>query len=231
MKGLTPEELRLLIRSVGTHRGERALSPVEVAQLIQRSLAAGETRQGCAQSLRIGTTQVSTFVKLLDLAPEIRQIAEWGRASESGIAFSSMAEISRLTPAEQVKAAHAMIEHKLSWKEAVQLVQISQRSGKTIDEAIGSVVKQRPSVERRYVFVGSITSDETRQHLKQISQQHRDELLRRSLEKLLGPTSRFSGHLGTDHFTIVGPEPVNRHAKLTPDEFEERFAQELATQR
>ena len=41
VKGLSQEEHQRLLLSVGTHRGQRPLSPIEVASLFAKVLAAG----------------------------------------------------------------------------------------------------------------------------------------------------------------------------------------------
>ena len=54
MKGIADLEYQGLLRSVGTHRNTRPLSPVEVAELLGKAVAAGATRSECAQALGIG---------------------------------------------------------------------------------------------------------------------------------------------------------------------------------
>jgi hypothetical protein len=227
MKGLTPEELKLLIRSVGTHRADRALSPMEVSELLKKATEAGATRKECATALGVGSTQISTFLRLLDIAPKIRHLADWGNTSASGIAFSSLAELSRLTHDQQISAATAMIEHHLSWKEAVQLVQIAQRSNRPIDESIGSVVGLRPTIDRKYMFVGAVTCQALIDLLQQLSQKDRDDLLLAILRRLLKGHQGFGGKLGGNRFTIVGPTSPNTLIGMTADQFEKLLADEL----
>ena len=74
MEGISAHELQGLILSVGTHRGARPQSPVEVGQLIQRAMSSGVSIQDIAGKLKIGRTQVSAFLKLLDLTKEIQHL-------------------------------------------------------------------------------------------------------------------------------------------------------------
>jgi hypothetical protein len=224
---LSPEERKLLLRSVGTHRSERSLSPIEVAELLQKAVAAGSKRQECSAELQIGPTQIATFLRLLDLAPQIRHLADWGSTSASTIAFSSLAELSRLQFDQQIKAATAMLEHKLSWKEAVQLAQISQRSRRPIEDSINAVVKLRPDIERRHLFVGAIPSEDLRRSIKMISHKERDAIFQSVLNETFGEEPGFSGRLGERHFSIIGPHSAHTVLGMQPDELERQLSDKL----
>src|SRR5687768_14717497 len=93
--GLSAEEQRQLIVSVGTHRGTRALSPIEVANLFERARRRGVPIQECASATGMQATQVSRFLALLKLPEDLQHIVAWGRGAE-GIAFSAAFEITRL---------------------------------------------------------------------------------------------------------------------------------------
>ena len=93
--GLEQKEYQDLILSIGTHRGSRRLSPLEVARLIDKALNSGATRKDCTQALQVSSTQISTFLKLLTLAPEIQYLAGWRGSKNATIAFSTMAELAR----------------------------------------------------------------------------------------------------------------------------------------
>jgi len=204
-----------------THRKDRKLSPIEVARLIQKAIESGATRKTCADRLQIGTTQVSAFLDLLKLTPEVQDLADWSGASTSGIPFSSLALLAALKePSEQVRAARAILANRLSWKEVVQLIQVKNRSGKPIDESLGAVLKLRPKVETRHIFVGSITDDGVRLTLSHLTQAERDKFLKRALRKILGAREGYAGRLGTNKFTLVGPEEPAQLVDLTPDAFE-----------
>jgi hypothetical protein len=221
MRGLTPEEERLLLLSVGTHRKDRKLSPIEVARLIQKAVSSGASRKECAGRLQIRTTQIAAFLDLLKLALDVQDLADWGGSSASGIPFSSLAQLAGLKEAsEQIRAARAILANRLSWKEVVQLVQLKNRSNKSIEEAIEAILKLRPQVEKRHIFVGSIIHDAVRSVLSRLTQAERDKSLGRVLPKILGEREGYVGRLGTNNFTLVGPEEPARLVDLTPDAFE-----------
>ena len=220
MKGLTPEEHKALLRSVGTHRGDRLLSPLEVGRLLKKAVAAGSTRKECAEGLHLGQSQVATFLKLPDLAPDIQHLAGWGSSTSASISFSSLAELARLRQPDQIEAASAILKHQLTWKEVVQLVQMADRSAKPMAQCIDEVLNLRPQVETRHLFVGAITSGSLRQHLETLIQRERDELFESALKALLGRKDLVNGRLGDNNFTILSSQDLPKLFGLKPDEIE-----------
>ena len=134
--GLSGEDYRDLVLSVGTHRKSRRLSPLEVARLLAKAVAAGATRHDCATALGLGMTQVRTFLKLLDLEAEVQHLADWKGTKNATIPFSTLAELARLAPQDQMQAVDSVLRHGLFWKEVVQIVQIADRSDKAIGECV-----------------------------------------------------------------------------------------------
>ncbi len=220
MRGLSDEEQSALVRSVGTHRVQRHLSPLEVSQHLKKAIDGGSTRKECAADLQLGTTQVSEFLRLMNLTPEIQYLADWGRLTESTISFSSLALLVSLLPKDQIRAAEAILAHRLSWREVVQLVQIANRSRKAVGECIDAVVKLRPEIETRHLFIGSITSERLKMSLADLVQHGRDKLMEKALRKVLSPSVDVSGRLGVKNFTIVGSKNPAQILNMNADAFE-----------
>ena len=221
MKGLTATELQDITLSVGTHRGSRRLSPLEVAEIIQRAVRAGTSRKECASALGIGPTQVSTFLKLLSLETEIQHLADWRGARNASVPFSTLAELARLSSKDQAKAAEAVLRYDLKWKEVIQLTQIWDRSGLAIEECIESILKLRPQIDTRHLFVGAITAAPLRARLHSIPQADRDALLERILRRLTGPDYDARGRLSDREFTILSHHDLPRLLNMTADEIEQ----------
>ena len=75
MKGLSAYELRQLILSVGTHRSDRPLSPIEVAKLMRRALDMGETRKTLAGRLLLDDSSIiGRFMRLLSLPVQVQHL-------------------------------------------------------------------------------------------------------------------------------------------------------------
>lgn len=207
MIGLTPDENRQLLLSVGTHRGERALTPVEVATLFRRSIDSGGTITQCAEGTHVSTSIVSRFLKLLDLKPEVQHLVDWG-SSGSTMSFTSAFELSRLSSADHQEVANAILEDGLSAKEVRDLVQLRRRSKKDLASCIEATLRMRPTVSRRHVFIGAVTDPTVTTKLGEMQQMERDSLLRAIAVEELGVDRRVELRLGTSRFTLVGDDSV-----------------------
>lgn len=205
-----PEALKRLILSVGTHRQDRPFSPVEVAEVYEKALAAGASLEDLARVSQFdGTTMVSRFLRLLRLSPEVRHLVDWGQGSDSTIGFTAASQLSRLeNGTDQVRACHAALEHQLTSKEIEQAVQLRLRSRRSIDECVREIVQMRPTIERRHLLIGAITSDAVRRMLAGITQAERDRLFRAVLAEEYPEAARFGARLGVERFTITGDESM-----------------------
>ena len=229
--GLSGEDYRDLVLSVGTHRKSRRLSPLEVAQLIAKAVAADATRDDCATALGVGITQVRTFLKLLDLDVDIQHLADWRGSKNATIPFSTLAELARLAPHDQVQAVDSVLRHGLTWKEVVQLVQIAKRSDKPIGECISDVLNLRPEVVTRHLFVGAITSELLARQVRNKNQSDRDHLFSQALNRLVGSDYLAKGRLGDDKFTILSDHDLPKLLGTDPDELEKTINELLETLR
>src|SRR5438128_180224 len=115
LAALTVAERQQLILSVGTHRGERHLSPIEVAHLFQKAIWGGDSASDLAETVSLdGTSQVSRFLALLKLPPDVQHLVDWGKSGDS-LAFTAAFELSRLGNADdQRKAIEAVLRHSLT---------------------------------------------------------------------------------------------------------------------
>ena len=121
---------------------------------------------------------------------------------------------------DQIEAASAILKHQLGWKEVVQLVQMADRSAKPMAQCIDEVLKLRPQVETRHLFVGAIISESLRQHLETLMQRERDKLFEDALETLLGRNDLVSGRLGDNNFTILSSQDLPKLFGLKANELE-----------
>lgn len=229
LEALTREEKKLLLLSIGTHRGERTLSPIEVAMLLRKAIEGGTSLAECAASVQLdGTSQVSRFLSLLKLPDDVQHVIDWGRSGGT-LAFTAAFELSRLDDAsDQRRAVQAVLEYDFSTSEVRQLVQSRKRSGKSMGECVTAVLKMRPQVEVRHVFIGSVLRDDVRVRLRQLSQQRRDEILQAILKKTFKDL-RTTGRLGIERFTLVGGAELGGAVKTRKDQLEQEINGELGT--
>ena len=177
MKGLSSYEIRQLILSVGTHKSERPLSPVEVAKFMRRTLDMGEKRAAIADRLHLDDSSIiGRFVRLLSLPVQVQHLIGWG-SDPATVSFTAASDIARLdSPQEQSALAKVALESQLNKSEIVQVVQIRLRSGKSIESCVKAVLNQRPVIERRHVIIGELQSVQLKEKLKQMSQLERNSL-------------------------------------------------------
>ena len=221
MRGLSPQIQRDLILSVGTRRARRRLSPIEVAQAIETSLASGSTVQELAARLDLHPTMVPRFRRLLNLPPDIRHLVDWGQA-EARLSFEAASHIARLASSkEQQEVAEAALKHGLGKVETIQIVQIRERSGRPIAECIGDVLRMRPQIERRHILIGAITAEKLRIVLRQMTQRERDQLLKSAVTSYAPELPPWEGRLGVERFTLLGSDAFGAAAQRLPGGFED----------
>jgi hypothetical protein len=203
LPGLTPKEAQDLILSVGTHHGQRRLSPVEVAQLFQKAIAAGATLPECARFVHLkSATMVSRFLRLLKLDPSIQHVVGWGQTGAT-VSFAASWPLGELSSDEQQSAAREIMANQLRTPEVVQLIQLWKRTRQPISRCVADVLGLRPTITRKHVLLGAVTDDSVKAALSSRVQSQRDELFARTLHELYGPLTGVSARLGTDRFTIV----------------------------
>ena len=218
--GLSPDEIQGLIMSIGTHRSNRRLSPSEVATLIEKAQAAGVDRRQIGERLRVDPSMLGRFTRLLSLPREVRELVDWGSAG-GRLGMTGASVIARLTrKADQRELARAAVEHQLTAAELTQVAQTRERSGRSVSECVESTLQLRPTIERRYLFIGAITSDEASQELRNRSQIERDALLRTIIVARAPPGNLWSMRLGPSSFSLVGPESLSVWISSLPHNFE-----------
>jgi hypothetical protein len=204
---LTEDERRDLLVSVGTHRGQRRLSPVDVARLFQKAIGAGASLSQCASAAGLtGTEMVKRFLRLLDLPPSVQMTVSWGR-SDTTLPFTAASEIARLSPDLQEPTVREALARGLSSSEIKQAVQRITRSELAPQAAISEILALRPVIERRHVFIGRLSNPKIGQVIEGLKQDDRDKLLAAALLDLIGE-QRAATRLTPTGFVITGSEDL-----------------------
>lgn len=217
MKGLSPENLRDLILSVGTHQSERTLSPVEVAEFFEKTINAGTTVEELSEEVLLNPTMIARFRRLLSLAPEIQHLIGWGGVSQ--ISFSTASEIARLKTSEEHRfLAKSTLEHELSKNEVIQIIEVRNKFGKPIDECVEEILKMRPRIIKRYLFVGAVKSSDIQDRLTEMPQEGRNALFKKAVMSNYPDLPYWEGQLGIKGFNLIGGEDLDQAlSKLSPD--------------
>lgn len=228
LAALSGEERKQLLLSVGTHRRERHLSPVEVARLFQKATRGGDSLADLATAVQLdGTSWVSRFINLLKLTPDVQHMVDWGK-SGSSLSFTAAVDLARLVDADDQRAAcKAILEYGFNSPEVRQLVQARLRSKKSIEECVAAVLKMRPQIEIRQVFIGAVLDEDVRAKLRVLPQRRRDELFQGVVEKAC-PSLRVSGRLGDARFNLVGGADFGLFLKREKNKLETEINKQLA---
>jgi hypothetical protein len=210
MRSLSPAETRALILSVGTHKGKRPLSPVEVARLIKRELDSGASPSEVAGAVQFdGTTMIGRFLRLLDLSSDIQHLVDFGSGDDS-LGFTAAFEMARVPRLDHEEFSTAILEHQLSSAEVRQVAQLRLRSKRAIADCIHTVIGMRPHVEIRHVYIGAVLDDAIRKRLSSMTQLQRNELLRDLLAERFASLRIGTGRLGAERFTLVGGDELSQ---------------------
>lgn len=221
MKGLSAHELRQLILSVGTHKSNRPLSPVEVAKLMQRVLDMGETRKTLANRLLLEDSSIiGRFIRLLSLPIQVQHLIGWG-SNPATISFTAGSDIARLEdPGDQKTLAKMALENQLNKSEIIECVQLRQRSEMSIEDSVKAVLNQRPIIERRHAIIGELRSESLKNKLKEMSQFERNSLLQSALDEYGPSVPCLGSKLGDGYFVLLGDDPFHTEITSLPEGFE-----------
>ena len=206
LPGLSALEVGRLRMSIGygMHRKGRPLSPTEVGSILRHAREQGLSVEDCARAVHIDGTGVGRFLRILQLPDDLQHLVDWG-AGDNAIGFSSAVELVRLKNAkEQRIVARSILSDRLLSKEVREVVQLRIRSGRPIGECVNEIVSMRPTIEKRYVFVGSLGEGRVADALGALTQAERNFLLQVAIQDigLQGAT----GRIGVQFFTLVGNE-------------------------
>ncbi|MCY4029686.1 MAG: hypothetical protein OXH75_25650 [Acidobacteria bacterium] len=224
LAGLDALELGRLRLSVGygTHKKGRPYSPVEVGLRIGRARATGDSVEVCARELRLDESGIGRFLSLQGLPEDVRHLIDWG-SGKGVVSFSCATEIVRIKDCEdQRTVANAVLAHGMTSKEVRQVAQLLRRSAQSAEDAVEEVVGMRPTVVKRYVYLGTVRGDPLVRFLDGRTQRERDALLASTIAAL--KLKAVSGRLGSRQFALVGDARLGQVlAEMQADELEERL--------
>ena len=231
MRYLPVEVQRNLVLSVGTHRRTRPLSPIEVGIAVDYEINQGTSSTELAGDLLLKDTSIlQKFRNLARLTPELHHLVDWG-ASPATISMSSAAEIARLkTSADQNLLADSLLENRITWKEILQIVELSSKQIASLPAVIEQILNARPKLVHQHIFIGAVSRLEMSELLAAMTQQQRDTILAKVLANVLPKGISAKGRLGSSRFDIVGGEDLAKLLGQLPQGFENLFNQQIASE-
>ena len=121
----------------------------------------------------------------------------------------------------------ARLRNRLTKGEIIQITQLLKRSNREVGECISEVLKMRPQVIQKYVFLGAILSPETQNAVNQLTQLDRDQLLKRTLETISPLLLNIECRLTNNRFILIGDYSLNSVLTELPEGFEKAINQAL----
>lgn len=227
--GLTPESFSRLILSIGSHKGGRPFSPIEVAESFRTMIRNGATAEECARAVHLdGTAMISRFLRLNHLDEQVKHLVDWGGAA-SIIGFTCAQELSRIPENEHREVATKILEHRLSSSEVKQIAQLVIRSGRSGAECADEVIGMRPQVEIRHVVVGSVVSQEAEERLAELTQSERNQIIHRAINAALNDKIDISASLSPKRFTMSGDRRFSDAFRFIKGDFETIITNHILT--
>ncbi|HZN71396.1 MAG TPA: hypothetical protein VFC00_06900 [Micromonosporaceae bacterium] len=204
--------LRDLVLSVGTHRSNRPLSPLEVADAISHySNEFGW--EDCLSRISLTESTARKFLTLRELDESVASLVDWNNRPGT-ISFSSAAELRRLKPAEQREVRDGLLRNRMTRDEVRQVVQLRVRSGRPLRDLVAEVLGMRPQVVTLHLLLGGITEPEVTRALGDLAQKQRDELLLRATSGIDAGATLTSGRLLPDRFSVVTAKAISHEASM-----------------
>ena len=200
MEGLTQEERSRLIRSVGTHRGARPLSPIEVGRFFAQALQHSSPEAVAKEVDFRGTSMVTRFVRLLELPEEFHPLVDWGH-SDGSIPFTAASAVGGLSRETQRTLLNLLVSggiDTLTLRHAVPIL----RKGRSVEEAVKEAGKLRPIIIRRHLIIGAVGIPD-RERVSSLEQAQRDIVIKTALKGLLSESDLTAARLLPERFTIV----------------------------
>ncbi|AFZ24688.1 hypothetical protein Cylst_2475 [Cylindrospermum stagnale PCC 7417] len=214
LDSLSSDERRDIILSIGTHKKNRRLSPIQVAQLLNRLYQVqGISLNQIAQELELKDSSiVRRFLSLLLLPPELQSLVNWG-TSPGHLSFSVASEISRAKEPEKIKLlAKDALENQRSKEEVRAILQCNLRGGGSLTHCIETIDSTRPKVIHHYVFLGQLP---TLTNGSQWEEQYSFEL-RAILSKLVREENVLSAAIKDGRFSFTLTESAMNNPTVAP---------------
>jgi hypothetical protein len=225
--GFPDSKRRELILSVGTHRAKRYLSPSEVCEYLLEWLNCGATLSSIATQLHLKRPDMlKRFLKLESLAEELRPLVDWG-SPDNGLSFSTAALIASERSSDQLELGKAIIANRLNRREMESILQRARRGQVPLKVAVEEIVRLRPRVEERYVYIGRLRSDVS-ERLQGLSHKERDDLLKRAINEMLGGECLCTARLSLSRWTLVGDKAFGNRLAAVGKSLDPRINDALA---
>jgi hypothetical protein len=232
LDSLSSDERRDIVLSIGTHKKNRRLSPIQIAQLVHRLYQTqGISLDRIAMDLDLKDSSIlRRFISLLSLPSELQPLIIWG-ASPGYLSFSVASEISRAKENDKINIlSKDALENQRSKEEVRAIIQCNRRGGGSINQCIEKIEAARCKIIQHYVFLGQLSSTANDSQ----SDEECSFELKSMLSKLVDENNVLSAAIKDRRFSFTLTELAIKNPKIAPHlipEKVEAFVSKLLTKR
>ena len=146
-----------LLNSIQGGGTNRPLTPFEVSKLMVRMIDECGSKTEVLERLPLKLEMFEEFLKLQKIPKGYQNVIVWGTSTNEGISLTSAIRIARLKDSHDMEILlDASMTHKFKKLEIENIVSLKNKTEISIEECIEKVVKFRPVIEHRYMFVFDI---------------------------------------------------------------------------
>lgn len=169
MVSIAAKDFAKLIESVGTHKKIRPFSPLEVSRYVKLLLEDDNgDYKSVSNRIQLSEDMIRSFVRLAEIPKSSQTLIGWGN-DRGKLDFTTASIIlSRLQDNDKRDALIKIAVMEQLKKEEVTSILQYMKLGLDLVESVEKVKKYRPIIEKGYVVVADIGSDELR-YLKDIA--------------------------------------------------------------
>ena len=182
-------EFAKLLSSVNTGKTglQRQLSPIEVAQYIER-LVDEEGMDTTLMLLPLETKLISDFRVLLTFPLQVQDGIIWGQTKDGGLGFSAAVFIAPLKKSEERELlCKEAAKKELKVDEIKEIVRFFRESGEPLIDVIEKITNARPVITKSYMVVISFLEDvqkKTNEIAKKVNKSNEEVIIMKLKEKL-----------------------------------------------
>jgi hypothetical protein len=151
---LTPVEKGMLLASVGSHKLQRPIDPITIAEIFSNS----QSNALIAKKTGISARMVGMFKSLLSLSDETKASVRSGRISiDKAVRLAALGD----TKAQELLNKAILADPRIfSAPNVSRVVSLKNRNpDMSVEECINRVLKAKPLIENRYVLVTDLRGE------------------------------------------------------------------------
>lgn len=198
---------RDLVLSVGTHKKNRRLTPIEIAKTLNEILSKAEiygvSKEEIAQEIHLrDASMIYKFVGLLNIPEQYHKLIVF-KGQKGKLTFSSVANATHLPEDEMIVFLEAILSYKLTRNETRNIKELKKRRDYSIEKCVDEVLLSRPTIEDKTMFIGLMVDDIFINILKEVPRNLKNIRFNNFLTDSMNEIHIDSSRISNNRFIIV----------------------------